>query len=537
MNDENRSRVRKFPQALVSSIKNMPTIVSNNRMLLSVIAVLYLFPLVTRAQLSPERDLLNVFTQIMIFGLLAMSFDLQLGRAGLLNFGHVALFGVGTYFTAFTLNNTVFTELNVIPYPVTLIIAMLIGAFLGFIMGLTTSRMRGTAFAFIALAISMFLYNYFVQNPAISGGETGLRITTPSVMLTAASYVFFVIIALIVITAFFGMVILYVKQRTESISPLLFIPVMLAFTIILLVFGSNIIGPILVLFAMLGMLMLYMMGRVMAIRNPLHITGRKQKLPSDMDSKDVVTTYMLPIIILSVIIIGIIVSFESNISSMVDLWYTDTDVYLYRIPVLYYLVLTCVVMIFVFIKRLIASPFGRMMTAVAQNQQRAEALGYNSYVCKIIVVVISGAIAALAGALYAPFIRTIDPNVALGVGISIDAMLYTIIGGIATFFGPLLGAGVVVYSELNLVELLESLGFPGELWLVGLGAIYIIIVLFLPLGIVGSASSKTRTLKERLQRVKIGKLEFGIKEMDYWAFAALVTIATFLLLLFLTITI
>ena len=222
---------------------------------------------------------------------------------------------------------------------------------------------------------------------------------------------------------------------------------------------------------------------------------------------------------------------------MVSLWFNDTDLFYYRIPVLYYLTLTCVSLSFIFIKRLIASPFGRMVTAVAQNEERAEALGFNSYRCKILVLTISGAIASLAGGLYAPFIRTITAETALGVGITIDAMLYTIIGGIATIFGPILGASIVVYSNINLSAFVESLGLPGDLWLIILGVVYVIIVLFLPLGIVGSASIKSRSIKERLQRIKIGTFEFGIKEQDYWAFAALGSIALILLLLFITVTI
>ena len=123
------NEVQETKEERTGLFSKIPSVLSKNRMLLSIIAFLYLFPLVTRAEFSPERDLLNVVTQIMIFGLLAMSFDLQLGRAGLLNFGHVALFGVGAYFAAFMLP---FGEANILPFPVTIIIAMLIGAGLGF---------------------------------------------------------------------------------------------------------------------------------------------------------------------------------------------------------------------------------------------------------------------------------------------------------------------------------------------------------------------------------------------------------------------
>ena len=77
--------IRGWPHALISVIKDIPNIVSSNKILLSVISFFYLFPLVTHAMLSPTRDLLSLLTLMMIFGLLAMSFDLQLGRAGLLD--------------------------------------------------------------------------------------------------------------------------------------------------------------------------------------------------------------------------------------------------------------------------------------------------------------------------------------------------------------------------------------------------------------------------------------------------------------------
>jgi hypothetical protein len=111
-------------------------------------------------------------------------------------------------------------------------------------------------------------------------------------------------------------------------------------------------------------------------------------------------------------------------------------------------------------------------------------------------------------------------------------MLYTIIGGIGTLLGPILGTGVVVYSEHNLVEFIrDSLGLPGELWLVGLGVMYIFIVLFMPRGIVGSIGRKSGAFKERLRQMKVGQIEFGIKDMDYWVFGLLGTIGLFLFLL------
>ncbi|MHA2140791.1 MAG: branched-chain amino acid ABC transporter permease [Candidatus Thorarchaeota archaeon] len=527
---------RNILQNLKGAILGIPSLLSSNRTVIAVLAFLYMLPLGTTAVTSPVRALLFLITQIMIFGLLAMSFDLQLGRSSLLNFGHVALFGVGAYFMAYTLNATFlpepFNAIAAIPYPLTIVIAMMIGGFLGLIMGLTTSRMRGTAFAFIALAISMFLFNFYAENPQISGGETGLGVPTPDIIRTGPFYLLFVTLAFVFLAAFVGIVILYMKRRTDFMGLILFTPVLVAFTAVLLVFGTNIYGPILVFYAFLGIIFLYWLERKKSLDDPLQFSENTQTITGEVRTPSKAITHVVPIIIVAMTLIGVLVSFGSNIAEMVSLWIEDTTTFYFTIPVQFYLVLTCLAMTYFFIRRLIASPFGRMLTAVAQNEERAEALGYNSYRTKIVVLVISGAIASLAGALYAPYIRTIDPDTALGVGVTIDAMLFTIIGGIGTLFGPLLGAGVVVYSELNLVDFItEGLGLPGRLWLVGLGVMYIIIVLFLPLGIVGSIGRRAGSVKQRLRQTKLGRFEFGLKDMDYWVFGLLGAMGLFLFLL------
>ncbi|MFW9887839.1 MAG: branched-chain amino acid ABC transporter permease [Candidatus Thorarchaeota archaeon] len=529
------SNERDISQKLKETTLGVPSILSHNRTVIAVLAFLYLLPLTTSASTSPIRTLLYIITQIMIFGLLAMSFDLQLGRSSLLNFGHVALFGVGAYFMAFALDADFFPApfnfISAIPYPLTLVVAMIIGGSLGFIMGLTTNRMRGTAFAFIALAIAMFIYNFFAENPDISGGETGLRVAIPDIIQTAPFYLLFVALAFVFLAAFIGMGILYLKDRTDSIGLFLFIPFMLVFTALLFAFGTNIYGPILVFYAFLGMIFLYWMERKKSITDPLQFSDRRQTTPGEVETNRT-TTYVIPFIIVIVASIGLAVTFGTNIAEMVSLWIEDTSTFYYNIPVQFYLVLTCLVIAYFFIKRLIASPFGRMITAVAQNEERAEALGYNSYRAKIVVLFVSGAIAGLAGALYAPYLRVIDPNTVLGVEITINAMLYAIIGGIGTLFGPILGSGVVVYSELNLVDFItEGLGMPGELWLVGLGVMYIFIVLFMPFGIVGSIGRRADLISEKMRQIKLGRFEFGIKTSDYWIFGFVATLGLFIFLI------
>ncbi|UCE10689.1 MAG: hypothetical protein JSW61_01795, partial [Candidatus Thorarchaeota archaeon] len=364
-------------------VEGMPSALSSNKTVISIIAFLYLLPLGTAASTSPVRALLFLITQMLVFGLLAMSFDLQLGRAGLLNFGHVALFGVGAYVMAYTLDFSVlpypFNIIALIPYPISIILAMMVGAFVGFVMGLTTSRMRGTAFAFIALAIAMFIYNVFVENTDLSGGETGLRVPTPGIIRTAPFYLLFVFLAFVFLAAFIGMVILYVRSRTEPIGLILLALVTAAFTGVLFVLAANIVGTALVLISFLGMVVLYIVEGRKSISDPLQMPEKGQAYFGGDEPKSILSSRLLTFGILIIALVGFMVAFGANIVEMVFLWIGRTDTFFFIIPVQYYLVLTCVVITYAFIRRLVASPFGRMVSAVAQNEERAEALGYNSY--------------------------------------------------------------------------------------------------------------------------------------------------------------
>jgi ABC-type branched-subunit amino acid transport system permease subunit len=534
MNGNDRNAGRSLLYLVLVKIKSISSVLSKNRTLVAVLAFLYMLPLGSAASISPIRSLTYDLTRVMILGLLAMSFDLQLGRASLLNFGHVALFGVSAYVMAYTLQPDFlpppFNLIAAIPYPLTIVLAAIVGAGIGFVMGLTTNRMRGTAFAFIALAIAMFIYNFFAQNPGISGGETGLIVPVPDIIRTGPFYLFFVAIAFVLLAAFIGMIIQYLKKRMDTFAIILVAPVLAVLLGVIIAFGATTLGIMLVALSFLLMIFLFVMARDTSVSDPLQYSASRVD-SNDTPQTDPLTAYILPIAVILIAVVGMLLTFGNNITEMVALWIEDSSTFYFNIPVQYYLALTCLAITYVFIKRLMASPFGRMVTAVAQNEERAEALGYDSYRTKIVVLVISGAIAGLSGALYAPYLKVIDPETSLGVGVTIDAMLFTIIGGIGTVLGPLLGTGVVAYSELNLVDFFTGvLNVDGRFWLVGLGVLYIIIVLFLPLGIVGSTQRKFSSVKGKLQRLKIRHYEFGFRDADFWVFGLLGTIGVILLL-------
>lgn len=145
----------------------------------------------------------------------------------------------------------------------------------------------------------------------------------------------------------------------------------------------------------------------------------------------------------------------------------------------YYLALAFGVFAYLLVKLFVDSPSGRVWAAIRENEARAISIGYNTLVFKIQATVISGVIAALAGALNALWNLSATP-LTMDVTTTINALLMTIIGGSGTLIGPMVGAAV-----------LQLLGYAlntwlGSIWQLAFGVIYILLVLFLPFGLVGT---------------------------------------------------
>lgn len=150
----------------------------------------------------------------------------------------------------------------------------------------------------------------------------------------------------------------------------------------------------------------------------------------------------------------------------------------------YFFVLTCLVIIFIALYRFVNSPTGRILIAVRENEQRTKSLGYNTLHYKVIASVVAGVVASLAGSLYALSLRFVNTSV-MTMDITLDALLMTIIGGVGTLVGPLLGAAVIEYAQHALSGLARD--YPiFERWIIFFGILYILAVIFFPKGIIGS---------------------------------------------------
>ncbi|WP_075617862.1 branched-chain amino acid ABC transporter permease [Paenisporosarcina indica] len=167
----------------------------------------------------------------------------------------------------------------------------------------------------------------------------------------------------------------------------------------------------------------------------------------------------------------------------------------------YLVVLVCMVVVYFVLRRFVQSPLGHVLVAVRENEQRTKSLGYNTLHYKVIASVVAGVVASLAGSLYAISLRFVNTSV-LTMDITLDALLMTIIGGVGTLIGPIIGAGVIELSQHFLSGLAKD--YPiFERWIIFFGILYILVVIFFPSGIVGTI----RQAFHKRKKQSVGKEE------------------------------
>lgn len=170
--------------------------------------------------------------------------------------------------------------------------------------------------------------------------------------------------------------------------------------------------------------------------------------------------------------------------------------------VTYYLVFVCAVVLFLMMLRVVNSPFGRVLQAIRENDFRAEALGYRTVYYRTMANCLAAAIAVLAGALNALWLRYTGPAVTLSLEIMLDILLMVVIGGMGTLYGAVIGATLFILAQNYLQKLMGAASaategiplLPGLLhpdrWLLWLGVLFILSVYFFPTGIVGRLRRK-----------------------------------------------
>ena len=134
---------------------------------------------------------------------------------------------------------------------------------------------------------------------------------------------------------------------------------------------------------------------------------------------------------------------------------------------------------------IVASRLGKVLISIRDQESRVRFLGYRVEYYKLFVFVVSAVMAGIAGALYVPQVGIINPS-EFAPGNSIEIVIWVAIGGRGTLHGAILGAILVNYLKTWFT------GAIPELWLFGLGGLFIAVTLFLPKGVIGLLRKRER---------------------------------------------
>ena len=131
---------------------------------------------------------------------------------------------------------------------------------------------------------------------------------------------------------------------------------------------------------------------------------------------------------------------------------------------------------------LVLSPIGRVLIAIRENEERTQMLGYNTYLYKLFAMTLSGALSGMAGSVHALLFSYVGATFA-EIHHSIAPLLWTLLGGVGTTLGPLLGTGIMHY-------LIDFTSGWTSAYLLIVGAILVLLVIGAPHGLMGMVRQK-----------------------------------------------
>lgn len=186
-----------------------------------IVAVLVIFPFV-----MDSRTMTILLTQICIFAILAMSYDILLGYTGIVSFGHAMFFGLGAYSTSVLLKNLDSTLLN---FFLSIVIGMVFAGILSFLIGLITLRLQSHFFAMFTLAVSGLFLVLAEKWRTVTQGNDGFTFKAPEIFADRTYFYLFVLFCLVAVFLLlrlfvqspFGKVLIAVKDnetRTKALG-------------------------------------------------------------------------------------------------------------------------------------------------------------------------------------------------------------------------------------------------------------------------------------------------------------------------------
>ncbi len=139
-------------------------------------------------------------------------------------------------------------------------------------------------------------------------------------------------------------------------------------------------------------------------------------------------------------------------------------------------------LVLAFVRTLVRSQFGEVLSAIRENEERSTFVGFDPMRYKLAAFTIAGALTGFSGALRGLYETSIAPD-ALTVGTSGDFVIYTVIGGVKTLFGPVIGTALIMYLQ-------NVISAKTDAWRLIEGLIFVAVIVFLPGGILGTFKRK-----------------------------------------------
>jgi branched-chain amino acid transport system permease protein len=141
--------------------------------------------------------------------------------------------------------------------------------------------------------------------------------------------------------------------------------------------------------------------------------------------------------------------------------------------------------VYLFLRRVLFSPFGRVLAGIRVNEHRLRAVGYGSFGYKLTAFTLAGALAGVAGYLWAAQTGFVNPEL-MGFHMSAHAIMMVILGGMGNFAGAIVGAFTFEYV-LHVVKDLPAIGSfeTGKHWQLWMGSFIVLVVIVAPRGLLG----------------------------------------------------
>jgi branched-chain amino acid transport system permease protein len=152
--------------------------------------------------------------------------------------------------------------------------------------------------------------------------------------------------------------------------------------------------------------------------------------------------------------------------------------------VFFYAALAVVTGLYLGVRRILATPFGSVLSAIRDNEGRVTFVGYDPFWYKWLAFVLAAAVAGVGG-FFHPLLRGFASPDLLGFEVSTKAVVMTIVGGMGTLLGPVIGAVIITFIEL-------FVGIATERHLLVIGALFVLCVVFRPQGLLGDIAQRAR---------------------------------------------